>query len=304
MSVPFALPWLAFALAWLVLGPVAVLLHRVLRPALLRLPANQRAALLLALAVLPFVAAVLVAVLGFAPEIGGLAVNGHCHAGSGCGPHVPVLHASTLTAIAAGTSIFLVSAMLCWYFAERLRRSLAFAGTLHALAQRPRADTEFATVETPVPFAYCIGLLRPRVIVSRGLLTRLSASERGAVVAHERAHAQRFDNLRQWLAVASLWFLPRALRAPLVGDLAAAAEQACDAMAADATGEASLAAALKALGVRDAEVAERVRAAGSAVQPLPGTGALAVVVLLYTSCVLPLLDGTHFAVEWLIGRIG
>jgi Zn-dependent protease with chaperone function len=304
VSVPFALPWLAFAIAWFSLGFAAVALHWLVRPALARLPSEQRAAMLLTLAVLPFVAGVLVAVLGFAPEIGGLAVNGHCHAGQGCGPHVPMLHASVIAAAGTAGLIVIMSAALLWRFAERLRRSLALAGTLHSLAEAAGDDAEFAVVDSGVPFAYCIGLLRPRLVVSRGLLARLSAGQRGAVVAHERAHARRFDNLRHWLAAASLWFVPQPWRAALLRDLAVAAEQACDVAAVGAAGETQLAGALRMLGACEADIAARIGNAGAAAPALPATGALALVVLTYTLCVLPALDVTHYVVEQLIAVLG
>src|SRR5690606_27229036 len=95
---PIALPWLTFAATWLVLGIAVSLLHRGGARWLPSLPGEQRAALLLALALLPPVAAAFAAVLGFAPRIGGLLVDRHCHA-DGCWPHVPTLHADVAYAV-------------------------------------------------------------------------------------------------------------------------------------------------------------------------------------------------------------
>lgn len=304
MTVPFALPWLAFAIAWLVLGPVAVALHAVSRSVLARAPVAQRSTLLLALALLPVLGAATVAVLGFAPQIGGLAVNGHCHAGSGCGPHVPTFHAPLLGAAAVAALVVLASAALCWRFAERLRRSLALAGTLRSLAAADVRDARLATVESEVPFAYCVGLLSPRVVVSQGLLSRLTRGQSAAVLAHEQSHATRFDNLRQWLAALSVWFLPRRWCAPLLQDLASAAEQASDTAAAIAAGRANLAGALRALAVSESAAAARLARIRSDDEPWPATGVLALVVLVYTLCVLPLLDGTHYIIECLLAAVG
>ena len=90
----------AFAVCWLALCPVAVGLHRLTKGTLGSLHPHVRAALLLALALLPLGVATLVAVLGFAPAIGGWVVDEHCHPAIGCTTHVPVVHAETLYAAA------------------------------------------------------------------------------------------------------------------------------------------------------------------------------------------------------------
>jgi Zn-dependent protease with chaperone function len=45
-------------------------------------------------------------------------------------------------------------------------------------------------------YAFCGGLLRPRIYLSRGLLELLDADETEAVLAHERHHLRRRDPLR------------------------------------------------------------------------------------------------------------
>ena len=46
------------------------------------------------------------------------------------------------------------------------------------------------------PLAFCIGLLRPWVVVSAGLVEQVSSPELAAIMAHERRHQQRRDPLR------------------------------------------------------------------------------------------------------------
>lgn len=59
------------------------------------------------------------------------------------------------------------------------------------------------------PCAFVIGLLRPEVVVSRGLRASLSNTELEVVLAHEGAHARRRDPLRQLLAsIGLLWHIP------------------------------------------------------------------------------------------------
>lgn len=62
-------------------------------------------------------------------------------------------------------------------------------------------------IEDAVPRAFCAGLLRPRIYISRGALTRLDEPALDAVLAHERRHAERRDPLR----FATLRVMARAL---------------------------------------------------------------------------------------------
>ncbi len=57
-----------------------------------------------------------------------------------------------------------------------------------------------AISESPKIMAVTIGLLRPHIIITRGLLNRLTPEEQRAVLRHERAHQQVFDPLMTaWL---------------------------------------------------------------------------------------------------------
>lgn len=61
------------------------------------------------------------------------------------------------------------------------------------------------------PFALCIGMLRPRVAVSTGLLRHLGREELAAVLAHEELHRRRRAPLRQLVArvtARALFFVP------------------------------------------------------------------------------------------------
>lgn len=67
------------------------------------------------------------------------------------------------------------------------------------------------TLATPVPLAFCVGLFRPRIYLSMGLLNTLSDKELKAVLLHEAHHCRRYDPLRTLLAdvlAATLFFLP------------------------------------------------------------------------------------------------
>lgn len=61
------------------------------------------------------------------------------------------------------------------------------------------------------PYAFCIGVLRPRIAVSMGLLQALGLDELAAVLAHEELHRRRRAPLRQIIArvmARALFFMP------------------------------------------------------------------------------------------------
>jgi len=66
---------------------------------------------------------------------------------------------------------------------------------------------------TPVPLAFCFGLLNPAICLSTGLIEALTDRELKAVLLHEEHHRRHYDPLRTLLAdvaVALLFFLPAA----------------------------------------------------------------------------------------------
>lgn len=68
-------------------------------------------------------------------------------------------------------------------------------------------------VNDPKPYAFCHGLLNPRVYLSTGLSTLLDEEEFKAVCIHERVHLQRRDPLRVLIVhvlTGALFFLPLA----------------------------------------------------------------------------------------------
>jgi beta-lactamase regulating signal transducer with metallopeptidase domain len=92
-------------------------------------------------------------------------------------------------------------------------------------------------VETDVPLALTVGLRDPEIIVSSSLLASIDESHIEAIVAHEKAHAARRDNVTKLVARALtiLWW-PRA-RASVLEDLGLACEEACDERAAEVVGD-------------------------------------------------------------------
>ena len=116
---------------------------------------------------------------------------------------------------------------------------LVEAGATAGLPATPRM------IEAAEPFSFTYGALRPRVVVSRGLLESTSPEELQAVLVHERYHVRNLDPLKVVLARAlarGLFFLP-ALR-ELEGRYLAGRELAADQRALSRCGRRPLASAL------------------------------------------------------------
>lgn len=82
--------------------------------------------------------------------------------------------------------------------------AVAVAGRrAHASFVEVRGDGE--------PYAVCIGMLSPRLVISTGLVQLLTDDELVAVLAHEERHRRRYAPLRQLFAratVRALFFIP------------------------------------------------------------------------------------------------
>jgi beta-lactamase regulating signal transducer with metallopeptidase domain len=117
-------------------------------------------------------------------------------------------------------------------------------------------------VSTDEVLCFCTGLLRPRIVVSTGLVELLDQAELEAVLAHEASHRRRRDPLRLMVAdvaIRGLFFVPA------LPDLARAArvttELEADAAAVDRYGNTNLLRALR-------SVLEAVSRAPAGVSPV------------------------------------
>lgn len=234
LTLRLALPAGVFVLTWHGLSIIAALLHYFAGERLKAVEPGHRSVILLAIALAPVVISGLVCLLVFAPSLGGFIIDSHCHGGV-CAPHFPVLSASTLV---AGSTVFIIVAATVIAGAvllQALLRTILTGRILLGVAEP--ASRDYRILETRQPLAYCIGLLRPRIVISRGLLSGLDETGLGIVLAHERAHADRLDNLRNLLGWLSTMPMPRRWRRAIVAELRLASEQACDQHAARQTGD-------------------------------------------------------------------
>ena len=243
--------------------------------------------------------------------------GGHAHL---CFVHPAAGHGSWLGWAA-------VAAAVAW-LGQRLARStrglVRAARVLEELSAQADYDPRRGAWIVPSAAAFClsVGLSRPRLLASQGLLATSSEAQLSIMLHHERAHVQRRDNLvRLFASAASVLLLPAARRR-LLAALELAAERACDEIAALRAGDRlQVAETLLALEARlhaeaqlecspvvvsfgASSVPQRVEAM---LVPPQTTGSCATLVTLLAGTVLSLLamhDGLHHATESLLHRLG
>jgi hypothetical protein len=136
-------------------------------------------------------------------------------------------------AAALGGALLLVMvwrlARMRWQTARLLRTWLADATPLNL----PDVTIPACAINTGFPVVAVVGVLRPRLVIDQQVLRACSEDELAAILAHERGHVRRWDNLRRTVvtAVPGPWFsrnLPDAWRQATeeaADDLAAATAQ-------------------------------------------------------------------------------
>jgi beta-lactamase regulating signal transducer with metallopeptidase domain len=235
-----------FLLAWIVLVAVGSLLAAlIVRGVGSRLntwdPRARHRALVL-LSSLPLLAAGALMLSATLPSIVSLELPGfdHCATHNDGHPHLCFVHLPTTRMSAAFVSLLGVIVSYAFlragFASARVARALRVLGAL-AMSGESRRDLGVTIIETSQPLCVAAGLLRPRVLLSRGLLESLTPDERAVVLAHERAHVRRRDAL-----VASVVRVLATLHVPsvsrwLVRETDVAAEQASDEEAAQFVGD-------------------------------------------------------------------
>jgi len=236
MSWAFALLFLAscafvaFA-ASLLVGVAVVPVDRMLA----KVDAPGRARLWLVFASVPAVASLLVLVGAFGPWAG--LTPDHCGSNLAAPVHLCFGHP------AESVSLFLIlpASLLAARVVTRVLRAATVVWRAHAL----RAALTSTSVEQigdatvlPLaePIAFVIGWFEPTLFVSTGLLGRES-EEVGAVLAHERAHAERRDPLRRLVSTLLVAFHLPGIAEALERRLGITQEMAADACAAGVVGD-------------------------------------------------------------------
>jgi Zn-dependent protease with chaperone function len=125
-----------------------------------------------------------------------------------------------LPALLLGGIVLATLVLASWELVRQLLRVSRLNHSLNALGEskgtdpRPFASsgvTRSQVVRTDALLCFCVGLLRPRVVVSTALIDALSPAELQAALAHEASHQRRHDPLRLLVgrvATRGLFFIP------------------------------------------------------------------------------------------------
>lgn len=161
-------------------------------------------------------------ILGLGPDHCDLHTGGHSHL---CATHpsLPITHWLTWFSSIFALSFLAISTSICrdYYQTWRLMRyvnntdkRLLSAGTW--------------LIDSEVPFAFVVGLISPKVMLSTALKNKLTPEQLDIVLAHENDHKIHHDVLRLSVARAlSLLHFPE-VRKRLLAQLSLATEKACD----------------------------------------------------------------------------
>ena len=188
------------------------------------LSANNAALGTLLYGVAPPFSAIIVLLLLMLPFNHSLMLD-HCHDGI-CEPHTLQVTMSTMMGIGAVTLAVVFLLVACFLIGRQLLNKQHHFRTLQLLSQEKLSA--YHVVESPKVFAWCVGLWRPKVFISQGLLQKLNEKQLRLVLAHEYSHVHRRDNLRKWLLhwATILWF--KHSKQNIRQDLKNHSEQVCD----------------------------------------------------------------------------
>lgn len=215
----FSLVWL---LIWLVLSCFFGLAYPLIRNYFRRIHPGQGSALLLYFWSGPALLSLITTVLLFIAPLEGLAVSDHCH--GDCGDHVPLINSPWL----AGAGVCLLFALvagLAVHFSLSLSRGIKMRRQLKLLTT---PDQGFQRVNSPVAAVFTLGWWQPEVYVSSALLSHCQQQDLSVILAHEKAHLTRRDNLALLLVKVFTCMLPRRLQQDVLADMHLLCEQACD----------------------------------------------------------------------------
>ena len=196
----------------------------------------------------------------------------HCHVSTqACSAHetapAPGIIASLTLLLAA-----LLIARIAWNLANIVNELRQMGRFL--VRKDARQSSIAIRLASPRFLAYAQGVFRPRIVVSEGLVGKLTRSEHRLVTAHEAAHIRRGDLLARFAFSIMASLYPDDLKRDLANALLLAQEQACDAVTArrfDPTAIASLlvkverlklpeSLSLQAASIGDAVIEQRVHA--------------------------------------------
>jgi len=259
--------------------------------------------------------AILVLALPAVLKLAGL-IDDHCLAHGLHHPHFCLRH---LPALEAGPLVLMLTAAAAWPITGLVRTALdqfRHARLASCIARLAQAQRRLIVTDSDSPGAFLLGIRKPRIVLTTGLIRKLSAAERRAVVRHEIAHARAGDLARRLVLglMMSTQFPPTRRR--LIHHWSQAAEERADDTVAASGKGLDLASALvrilrdgaperatdaHAIGANSADVARRVqRLADRPAEPLPSNWPESTLIAVLGLIALGLAS-QHHALETFVG---
>lgn len=224
-------------LTWLLFGTLTSLSYRFVRAALKNIDPGQASNLILAWLSLPPLAALTTTAVMYSPDVTQWLIVGHCH-DAVCSQHGPQ----------SALAIWPAAVLLLWTGISSgrcLLRQWRDARHLSAELSRSGRDTgAFIQLHASAPAAFTLGWFKPKIFITTGMQAACSAQDIDCILAHERAHRNRHDNLRILAALFFTAALPGQWSVAVLRDLRLCCEKASDLSAAQDFSRESVAAAL------------------------------------------------------------
>lgn len=157
----------------------------------------------------------------------------HCMAHGGphehhlCVVHPPHAAAEPATWFVAGALVVACGGFV-GLFAARVCREVRLARSLVLLSQPTEWGNDVRLLDGPEPVACTVGDGRATILLSRGLVDKLTPKQLHIVLTHERAHVQRLDVLTSLADRFVCSLLAERVSRALMGQIVLAREQACD----------------------------------------------------------------------------
>jgi len=168
----------------------------------------------LVFSLLALIISIIATSLIFVPELSGVLVFDHCHETS-CAPHKPDVFSYSLVGSALILLALAVVSLASWLVMRSILKTRRWLSQLDSVANRQARNAEksqyqYKIVETNDVFAWCAGILKPQIYVSRGLIKQTNSNQLELILAHEQHHLENRDNLRKFtMKWATLFWLKK-----------------------------------------------------------------------------------------------
>jgi Zn-dependent protease with chaperone function len=203
MTLPYLLRLLCMSLAaWFVVHAAAGLILAVAGPGLIRwvrgMDARRGAAILLSARLAPGLSAAITVLVLCVPSYLSLEdERGAEYVGYKC-----------LALAAIGAILLMVSAARVSHALARSRRYMRACRSLGSTVRLEESAAPVLVVEEKAPFLAIAGIVKPSVLISRGVLEALAPDHMAAALRHERAHRESRDNLKRLCLCAAPGLVP------------------------------------------------------------------------------------------------